>query len=303
MSANTASYHRRQQKRSKCRSRAGSVGPYVFDIWQALRPDRDVHLRSRLHLDGELRIQDHLHRRRRGHPALSRLSDRAAGRARRLPRDLLPAALRRTADQAAEGRFRLPRHAPHDGARADERGSSRASAATRIRWRSWSACVGALSAFYHDSTDISDPQPAHGRLDADDRQDADARRHGVQVHDRPALRLSEERPRLYVELPAHVLRGAVRGVQGQPGAVARAGPHLHPPCRPRAERLDLDGAPRRLVGRQPVRLHRGRHRLPVGPGARRRQRGGAARCWRDRHRRPHPANTSPAPRTRTTRSA
>ena len=27
----------------------------------------------------------------------------------------------------------------------------------RIRWPSWSACVGALSAFYHNSTDISDP--------------------------------------------------------------------------------------------------------------------------------------------------
>ena len=30
-----------------------------------------------------------------------------------------------------------------------------------------------------------------------------------------------------------------------------------------------------LVGRQPVRLHRRRHRVPVGPGARRRQRGRA----------------------------
>ena len=41
------------------------------------------------------------------------------------------------------------------------------------------ASVGALSAFYHDSTDISDPTAAHGRLDAHDRQDADARRHGL----------------------------------------------------------------------------------------------------------------------------
>ena len=87
---------------------------------QALRPDGHVHLRSRLHLDRQHRIEDHLYRRRRGRPALSRLSDRPARRARRLPRDLLSPALRRAADRRAEGRFRLPRHAPHDGARADE---------------------------------------------------------------------------------------------------------------------------------------------------------------------------------------
>ena len=51
--------------------------------------------------------------------------------------------------------------------------------------------------------------PAHDRLDAHDRQDADARRDGLQILDRPALRVSAERPRLHVELPAHVLRGAV----------------------------------------------------------------------------------------------
>ena len=40
----------------------------------------------------------------------------AARRARRLSRDLLSPALRRTADRRAKGRFRLPRDAPHDGA-------------------------------------------------------------------------------------------------------------------------------------------------------------------------------------------
>ena len=39
--------------------------------------------------------------------------------------------------------------------------------------------------------------PAHDRLHAHDRQDADARRDGLQVLDRPALRLSAERPRLH----------------------------------------------------------------------------------------------------------
>ena len=63
--------------------------------------------------------------------------------------------------------------------------------------------------------------------------------------------------------------------------LVRAGPHLHPARRPRAERLDLDGAPVRLVGHQPVRGHRRRRGLPVGPGARRRQRGGAEHAGRD----------------------
>ena len=187
----------------------------------------------------------------------------------------------------AEGRLRLPRHAPHDGARADEpvlpglpprRASDGGD--DRLRRRA----VGLLSRLHRHHRSA----PAHDRLDPPDRQDADDRRDGLQIFDRPAVRLSEERPRLRRELPAHVLRGAGRGVQAEPGAGARDGPHLHPARRPRAERLDLDGAARRLVRRQPVRLHRRRHRLPVGPGAWRRQRGGAQHAARDRHGRPHP---------------
>ena len=59
------------------------------------------------------------------------------------------------------------------------------------------ACVGALSAFYHDFDRHLGSASAHGRLDAHDRQDADARRDGLQVFDRPALRLSAERSRLH----------------------------------------------------------------------------------------------------------
>ena len=36
-----------------------------------------------------------------------------------------------------------------------------------------------------------------------------------------------------------------------PGAVQGAGPHFHPACGPRAERLDLDGAARRFLGANP----------------------------------------------------
>jgi citrate synthase len=49
--------------------------------------------------------------------------------------------------------------------------------------------VGALSAFYHDSTDINDPRSARNRLMPDDRQDADDRGWPTSTH-RPALRVS-----------------------------------------------------------------------------------------------------------------
>ena len=159
--------------------------------------------------------------------------------------------------------------------------------------------VGLLSRLHRHLRSAS----ADGRVDPHDRQDADARGDGLQVFGRPAVHLSEERARLRVQLPAHVLRGAVRGVQGQSGARARHGPHLHPARRPRAERLDLDGAARRLLRRQSVRLHRGRHRLPVGSGAWRRQRGGAQDAGARSARPTASRNTSSAPRTRTTASA
>ena len=58
---------------------------------------------------------------------------------------------------------------------------------------------------------------------------------------------------------------------------------FHPACRSRAERLDLDGAAGGLQRRQSVRLHRRRHRLAVGTGARRCQRGGAQDADGNRH--------------------
>ena len=165
------------------------------------------------------------------------------------------------------------------------------------------ACVGALAAFYHDSTDITDPRQ---------RQVASIR----MIAKLPTLaamayKYSIGQPFIYpkndLDYCSNFLRmcfaRAVRGIQGQSGAGARARPHLHPARRPRAERLDLDGAARRLVGRQSVRLHRRRHRLPVGsrrtaaPTRRR------SRCWaRSAGSRTFPS-TSPRRRTRTTRSA
>ena len=143
---------------------------------------------------------------------------------------------------------------------------------------------------------------ADDRVAPADRQDADDRRDGLQIFDRPAVPLSGQQPQLHRQLPADDLRRSGRALRDQSGDRAGDAADLHPPRRPRAECLDLDGAAGRLVGRQPVRLHRGGNRLPVGTGARRRQRSCAQHAARDRDDRQHPRNISPAPRTRTTRS-
>mgnify|MGYP003694788213 CR=1 FL=1 len=56
----------------------GTIGPEVIDIRDAVRQDRQVHLRPGLPVDRRLRVDDHLHRRRQGRAALPRLPDRAA---------------------------------------------------------------------------------------------------------------------------------------------------------------------------------------------------------------------------------
>ena len=86
---------------------------------QALRPDRDVHLRSRLHLDRELQLEDHLHRRRRGHPAASRLHDRGSGQEQLVPRGRLPDPERRAAEPGRVRRVHERCDLPHHAARAD----------------------------------------------------------------------------------------------------------------------------------------------------------------------------------------
>ena len=140
--------------------------------------------------------------------------------------------------------------------------------------------VGALSAFYPDSINLND---AHQR-------DISAIRLIAKMPTLVAMayKYTVGQPYMYPrndlslrgELHADDVRDAVRGLQGQRRAGARARPHLHPARRPRAERVDVDGAPVRIVGHQPVRGDRRRRRLPVGPGARRRQRGRAQHALR-----------------------
>ena len=104
----------------------------------------------------------------------------------------------------------------------------------------------------------------------------------VQEVDRPAVRLPEELAQVRGQLPAHDVQRPGRALRGRPRDRARAQPAPHPARRPRAELLDVDGAPRRLVQGEPVRGHRGRHLRALGPAARRRQPGS------DRDARGHP---------------
>ena len=143
--------------------------------------------------------------------------------------------------------------------------------------------VGALSAFYHDSTDINNPEHreiAAIRLIAKmPTLVAMAYKYGIGqpfIYPKNDLSYSANFMRMMFATPCE---------EYEPNDVlVRAHrPHLHPARRPRAERVHLDRAPVRQLGHQPVRRHRGRRGLPVGPGARRRQRGGAE------HARGHPA--------------
>ena len=99
--------------------KTGTIGPSVVDIGKLYAQTEmftfDPGFTSTASCESQITYIDG----RQGRPALSRLSDRADRRTRRFPGDLLPAVERRASDHAAEDGFRLPRHAPHDGARAD----------------------------------------------------------------------------------------------------------------------------------------------------------------------------------------
>ena len=96
--------------------------------------------------------------------------------------------------------------------------------------------VGALSAFYHDSLDINNPE--HRRISA---FRLIAKLPTIAAW---AYKYSIGQPFIYprndLSYAANFLhmmhRGPGRAVRGQPGARAGDGPHLHPARRPRAER-------------------------------------------------------------------
>jgi citrate synthase len=145
--------------------------------------------------------------------------------------------------------------------------------------------VGALSAFYHDSTDINDPKQrevaSHRLIAKLPTIAAMAYKYHVGqpfVYPLNKLGYTENFLRMCFSVPAEdyvvnpVLAKALDTIF-----------ILHADHEQNASTSTV----RLAVGRQSVRLHRGRHRLPVGPGPWRRQRGGTQDAGRDRHRRPH----------------
>ena len=160
----------------------------------AVRQDRQVHLRPGLPVDRVVQFGDHLHRRRQGRAPVPRLSDRGAGDALRLPRDLLPAALRRAA-HARRRRTSSSRCVTHHTMVNEQmhffmRGFRRDAHPMAVL----TGLVGALSAFYPDSMNLHDAQQRDISAHPPDRQDADAGRDGVQVLGRPAVHVSAQRP-------------------------------------------------------------------------------------------------------------
>ena len=116
-----------------------------------------------------------------GHPAPPRLSDRPARRAVELHGGLLPAAATascRRKDELDEFTYTITRHTMlHEQLATFYRGFRRDAHPMAIMC----GVVGALSAFYHDWTDITDPRAADDRVAPADRQDADDRGDGLQI--------------------------------------------------------------------------------------------------------------------------
>jgi citrate synthase len=148
--------------------------------------------------------------------------------------------------------------------------------------------VGALSAFYHDSTDISDPMQrkiASHRLIAK-----------MPTIAAMAYKYSVGQPFIYPDNSLSYTGNFLRMTFGVPAepyevipAVERAMDRifiLHADHEQNASTstVRLAGS----SGAKPVCLHRGRHRLPVGPGAWRRERSGAQHAAGNRHARPIP---------------
>ena len=149
------------------------------------------------------------------------------------------------------------------------------------------ACVGALAAFYHDSTDINDPwqrEVASIRMIAKMPTLAGmAYKYNIGqpfVYPKNDLEYSANFLRMCFSVPCEEYK--VNPV------LARALDRifiLHADHEQNASTSTVRLAGRR---RQSVRLHRRRDRLPLGPGARRRQRGGAQDARRYRQSREHP---------------
>ena len=176
-------------------------------------------------------------------------------------------------------RLRRPHPSPHAAAR---RPQALLLGAAAHRAPDVGALVGGLGALDLLRARVRPAQPRARRAQHDPhaREAAGHRRVRAQEEHRAGVPLPRQLAELRRQLPQAQLRRALRAVRGQPGDVACARAAADPARGPRAERLDLDGAPRRLDRREPVLVDLGRHQRAVRSAARRRERGRARHARR-----------------------
>ena len=213
---------------------------------------RHLVLRPGVHRHGRLRERDHLSRRRRRHPPLPGLSDRAAGRGLDLPRGGLPAPQRRAPDHRRVRRVGARDHPPHLHPR--ERTQALPGGLPLRRPPDGDARIGggrALDLLPRRQGHLRPRVPRQADHPAD-RQDAHPGRGRPPVQRGDAVRLPGQLPRLRLELPVDDVEGGRAPLRGRP----RPGPGprrpVHPPRRPRAELLDHRHAGGGLVPRRPL---------------------------------------------------
>jgi citrate synthase len=195
------------------------------------------------------------------------------------------------------------RHAPHDGARADEPVLHRLPPRRASDGGHGAASVGALSAFYHDSTDISDP---HQRMVASIRMIAK-----MPTLAAMAYKYSIGQPFVYPKNDLDYAANFLHMCFAVPCEEYKVNPVL---ARAMDRIFILHADHEQNASTSTVRLAGSSGANPFaciaagiaclwGPGAWRRQRGGAQHAGRRSARSTASRNSSPAPRTRTIRSA
>ena len=283
---------------------AASEGPSGLEVGQPAQGDRLRHPRPGFRQHRVLHVGDHLHRRRRGHPALPRLPDRPARREVVVPRGVLPADLRRAAHRrpsSTQFSDRIRNHTLlHEDLRRFFDGFPRDAHPMAVL----SSAVSALSTFYQDSLDPFDRD--HVEISTVRLM---AKLPTIASY---AYKKSIGQPLLYPDNSLGYVENFLRMTFGVPGDAVRGRPDdgqgprhaLRPARRPRAELLDVDGAAGRLQQRQPVRLGLGRRQRAVRPAARRRQPGRAGDAAGDpRRRRRRRRASSAGSRTRSPASS
>ena len=168
--------------------RHGTAGPNAIDITPLFHKANLFTYDPGFVLNRQLRQHDHLHRRRRGHPAVPRLPDRAAGRAQRPFIEVAYLLLYGELPTRPQlGRVRPRRHASHACCNETLLHLLQRLPPRRPPDGDDAGVVGSLSAFYHDTMDIHDPEQRAICAHPPDRQAADHRRRRLQALDRPAV--------------------------------------------------------------------------------------------------------------------